>query len=119
VGTTWEVDSGVASTILKHFYPPTENWDLSTNRIDEQSLHATVISTEKATTHARIEGSLRMKHPFYHRDDDRFVRTSIAGYLVFEEKTRRILTLRIVTDDADYTSGGGDQPFGVALRSVP
>src|SRR5262249_4023645 len=40
MGTIWDVEKGVVTTLLLHFYPPTENSDLNTNRLDEQMLKA-------------------------------------------------------------------------------
>ncbi|HTE19837.1 MAG TPA: hypothetical protein VK689_15845, partial [Armatimonadota bacterium] len=73
VGDSWEIDRQTAARILNHFYPPTENNDLGKNRIQEQSLKGTVISVRDGIARARIDGGLKMKHPFYHKDDDKSV----------------------------------------------
>jgi hypothetical protein len=118
VGQSWEIERDLASALLTHFYPPTENWDLSTHRIDHQSLKATVVSIEPGRALARIEGSLRMKHPFYHKDDPNFVEATIVGYMEYEPGGRRIHSLRLVTDQATYhRPGGADLPFGVAVTT--
>jgi hypothetical protein len=115
-GTKWEFDKDVAAKLLKPFYPVTENNDLSTNRIDQQELKATVVSVNDGVARARIEGSLKMKHTFYpHREDNNVVEATLVGYLDFDPAKHRILMLRLVTDPATY--GGGT--FGVALRSTP
>src|SRR4051812_4923421 len=41
-GLTWKPDSRLAARLLAHFYPVTENNDVSKNRIEQQSLEATV-----------------------------------------------------------------------------
>jgi hypothetical protein len=116
VGQSWEIERDLASDLLTHFYPPTENWDLSTHRIDHQSLRATVVSIDRGRARARMEGSLRMKHPFYHKDDGNFVEATVAGFLDFEPQRRRIHSLRLVTDEAAYRrTNGADLPFGVAV----
>jgi hypothetical protein len=115
-GTAWDLDKAVGATVLRPFYPVTENNDLSKNRIDRQALKATVVSAEGGLVRARVEGSLKMKHTFYPgREDDNFVEATVAGYLDFEPDKPAVRTLRLVTDRATY--GGGK--FGVALRSLP
>jgi hypothetical protein len=115
-GTNWDIEEDVAAKLLKPFYPVTENNDLSTNRIDQKVLKATVVSIEDGVVRARIEGSLKMKHTFYpHREDNNVVEATLVGYLDFDPAKMRIRTLRLVTDPATY--GGGT--FGVALRSTP
>jgi hypothetical protein len=120
LNTSWEPDKAVVANVLKHFYPPTEDTDLAKNRIDQQPLQARVESIEKGVARARLEGRLRMKHPFYHKDDNNFVEASLVGYLEFDVGKQGVRSLRLVTDNARY---GGDvngvQPFGAAVRVVP
>lgn len=119
-GTSWEPDKAVTATLLNHFFPPTENTDLAKNRIDEQSLTARVESIENGVAHARLEGRLKMKHPFYHKDDDNFVNATLVGYLDFEPASGRIRSFGLVTDTATYgPRTNGAQWFGVAVRSIP
>src|SRR5262249_51412968 len=115
---SWELDREVMAKVMAHFYPPTENTDLAKNRIDRQSLRARVERIEKGVVRARLEGQLRMKHPFYHKDDKNFVEAGLVGYLEFDADRRGIRSLQLVTDGARY---GGDvmQPFGAAARAVP
>jgi hypothetical protein len=118
--TSWEPDKEVVAKVLTHFYPPTENTDLAKNRIDKQSLRARVESIETGVVRARLEGQLRMKHPFYHKDDNNFVETRLVGYLEFDAGKQGVRLLHLATDDARY--GGdlnGSQPFGAAVRLVP
>ncbi|HZT42959.1 MAG TPA: hypothetical protein VFA07_12395 [Chthonomonadaceae bacterium] len=119
VGQSWEIDRQLTSTLLTHFYPPTENWDLATNRLDEQSLTATVVSADPGSVRTRLTGHLKMKHPFYHKDDDRYVEASVVGYIDAEPARRRIRSFTMVTDQAEYRGNGADLPFGVAVRSLP
>src|SRR5262249_15134557 len=44
VGEAWDIDPALTGRLLSHFYPPTENSDLSTNHIEEKSLRATLLS---------------------------------------------------------------------------
>jgi hypothetical protein len=119
-GTSWEPDKVVAAKLLNHFFPPTENTDLAKNRIDEQSLVARVETVENGLARARLDGRLKMKHPFYHKDDGYFVNASLVGYLDIDVATFRVRSFRLVTDDARYSSElNSGQFFGVAVRSVP
>jgi hypothetical protein len=119
-GLSWELDKKAASKLLGHVFPPTENTNFEKNRIDEHSLRAQVESIQDGVARARLEGNLRMKHPFYHQDDNNHVDADLIGYLDFEPGEPRIRSFRLVTDRATY---GGDasarQFFGVAVRSVP
>ena len=118
VGSSWEVEPEVAARLLRYFYPATENNDPAKNRIERLSLKATIVSMtggRAGIARARIEGSLKMKHSFYHRDDDNVVEATVVGFMDFEPGKRRIRSLRMVTDKATYNGG----TFGVAVRSVP
>jgi hypothetical protein len=114
------VDDRLADRLLIRFYPTTELNDLSKNRIDERSLKLTAVSVEKDRVRARIDGHLKMKHPFYPgRDDNSFVNATIVGWIEFDRSKPRINSLQIVTDRATY--GESDkrlQSFGVAVRDL-
>ena len=114
-GVSWELDGGASARILTHVYPSTENNDVSKNRIDRQELKATVLSVQGGVARARVDGRLRMKHPFYHKDDDNFVDATLVGWLEFEPAAKRIRTFQLATDQATY----GRMRFGAVVRSVP
>ena len=115
-GATWEVNDDVATAILTHFYPQTENNDVSTHRFERRALRGTIESVRDGVTHARIEGRVRMSHRFYPgREDDNMVDAPVVGYVDFEPATRRVIRLRLVTDGASYGKG----TLEVAVRSVP
>src|SRR5262249_39672719 len=101
-GASGALDRGVMAKVLTRCSPPTENTDLAKNRIDKQSLQARVESIKKGVVRARLEGQLRMKHPFYHKDDNNFVKASLVGYLEFDVGGKRIRSLQLVTDAARY-----------------
>src|SRR6516225_4288824 len=65
VGSTWKPSEDVTAKLLRHFYPPTENTDLKKNRVEKLVIHARVESIERGIARARLEGRMRMKHPFY------------------------------------------------------
>jgi hypothetical protein len=113
-GQTWEPDAALAARLLTHFYPATENNDVSKNKIEKQSLTAKVLSVKGGVTRARLDGSLRMEHSFYHKKDGKVVVAEFAGYLDFEPATGKVRALRLATQEATYLG-----PFGVAVRSAP
>ncbi|MBY0526915.1 MAG: sigma-70 family RNA polymerase sigma factor [Gemmataceae bacterium] len=116
LGDTWEVAPELTTRLLRHFYPQTENNDLSKNRIDRQSLRATVVSQRDGIARIRLDGELKMKHTFYQtREDNNVVDATLLGFLDYDLNAGRIRSLRLVTDQATY--GGHD--MGVAVRSLP
>jgi hypothetical protein len=114
VGDSWEMDEDISAKLLTHFYPPTENNDVSKNRFERQSLKATVVSVQNRVGRARIEGELKMQHSFYHKEDGKVVEATVLGFIDFEPSSRNIRSFQLVTDKATY--GGGT--FGVAVRSL-
>jgi hypothetical protein len=114
-GQTWEPDKDAAAKLLLRFYPATENNDLKTNRIDRQEVRAKVLSVKDGVAVARLDGSLRMKHPFYHKDDDNVVEATFVGVIEFDADKGKVRSLHLATERAAY----GGRHFGVAVRSVP
>lgn len=113
-GADWEIDPKIAGRFLTHFYPSTENNDVTKNRFDKIALKATAVSQQDGTVTARLAGELTMVHSFYHKEDGNKVRARLTGYMVFEPATGRVRTLRLITEEASY----GRMQFGVAVRSV-
>lgn len=111
-GDVWEIDRDAASRLLTHFYPATENNDVSKNRFERASLKATVVSVEGGLARARIEGELRMHHSFYHKEDGKIVEATVVGFMDFDPEKQTLGSLNLVTDKATY--GGGS--FGIAMR---
>lgn len=112
-GTRWELDGGLATRLLVHVYPVTENNDPAKNEIWEKRLAGTVVSVKDGVAVARLEGRLVMRHDFYHKPDGKVVETGLIGYVEFEPAGGKVRAIRLVTDGATY--GGGK--FGVAVRS--
>jgi hypothetical protein len=115
MGTSWDLNRDVAAKVLKHFYPSTENNNVAKNRIDEQQLRATVLSVKEGVVRARLDGGLKMRHSFYHKDDDNSVDATIVGILDYDAATKTIRSLQLATDRATY----GRTNFGVVVRSEP
>ena len=115
-GRAWDVREDVATAILTHFYPQTENNDVSAHRFQRRELRARIESVKDGIVHARIEGSVRMSHRFYPgREDGNIVDAKVIGYVELEPAMRRVRRLRLVTAGASYGTGTLD----VAVRSVP
>jgi hypothetical protein len=115
-GAAWDVGEDIATAILTHFYPQTENNDVSTHRFERRTLHGTIESVEGETARARLDGQVRMTHRFYPgREDRNMVDATVVGYIDFEPATSRVIRLRLVTDGASYGKGTMD----VAVRSLP
>jgi hypothetical protein len=93
----------------------TENNDPAKNKIEEQEVTGTVLSVKAGVVRVRVDGRLRMKHRFYHREDGNKVEADFSGYLDFDQAAREVRALRLATTEARY--GGGR--FAVAVRSVP
>src|SRR5262249_53482317 len=114
-GQTWSPDAKLAARLLAHFYPVTDNNDVTKNKFEEQQLTGRVLSVTDGVARARLDGTLRMKHSFYHKEDGKEVAASFSGTLDFEPATGKVRSLRLATRQANY--GGGT--FAVAVRSVP
>ena len=96
-------DRSVAEKLVTHFYPPTENNDLSKNLIE--ALEWKVKKLPDGVV--QLSGNLTLKHPFYSRDDSRRVSASFMGYV----RGRRF---ELVTTQARYEN----LPFAVAVQGV-
>src|SRR5262245_52512382 len=114
VGATWSVDKDIATKVLTHFYPATENNDVAKNKFEQLSLRATVVSVRDGVARARLEGEMKMEHWFYHKPDGKSVEATVVGYFDFEVTTKEVRSLRLVTDEATY--GGGK--FGIGVQSM-
>jgi hypothetical protein len=113
-GTAWEIDRETATKILTHFYPQTENNDVRKNKIERASLKATLVSVKDGVALARLDGDLRMRHPFYHKDAPDMVEAVVVGYVKFDPAARRVVSLKLATECATYR----DRPFDVGVESV-
>ena len=116
VGGSWDVDPDLASRLLKHFYPPTENWDWAHNDMESMAFRGRVTTIRNGIARAQLEGDFKMRHTFYHKDDNNRASGHVAGWMEFDTKTNRLRTLHLVSDHAVYGEGRM-QPFGVAVLS--
>ena len=104
----WEVDREVALKLLHHFFPSTENNDIGKNEIEQASMKAALVAPGRV----RLDATLRMKHPFYHKKDEARVDAVAVGVVDFEGT--KIARFRMATEKATYNGG----TFGVAVREV-
>ena len=111
---TWEVPRDVAERVLTHFYPQTENNDVRKNTIERIALKATAVPGAGAAARARLDGMLRMRHPFYHKDAPDMVDATVVGYVDFDPASRRVKQFKLTTDRATYR----DRPFDVGVELV-
>jgi hypothetical protein len=118
-GTSWNLDKDLTTKLLTGFYPPTEDTtSAERNRFDQESLTATLLSTQKGIARVRIEGNLRMKRTFYpNKADDNFVNAALLGFMAFETDSRRMDTFKLVTKQATYGSAQPEE-FGAGLEMV-
>jgi hypothetical protein len=110
-GVSCDIDRDVALKLLNYFYPSTENNDIAKNEIEQWSMKATPIAEGRV----RLDATLRMKHPFYHRKDEARVDAVAVGVLEFDSARSAIRKFRMATQSATYNGG----TFGVAVREVP
>jgi hypothetical protein len=119
VDSTWQPSEDVTAMLLRHFYPPTENTDLKTNRLDKLVIQARVESIERGIARVRLDGRMRMKHPFYHQEDNNFVEADLVGYVGFKADSREIESFRLVTENGRYGEDvNAMQHFGAAVSLV-
>lgn len=111
---TWTIPVELSQKLLTHFYPATENNDVSKNKFLEQQLTAAVVSASGASARARVTGRFRMEHSFYHKPDGKISEGTVIGYIDFSPLSATIDHVQLVTDKASY--GGGT--FAIAVRSV-
>lgn len=115
-GAVWDLPPAVLSKVLDQLYPPTENTDVRKNRIERQSVRAELEEIDGNIGRVQLEGSFKMKHPFYHEDDQNYVEADLHGYLEFDISARTLRALRLVTDRATYGGNAtGVQPFGASV----
>jgi hypothetical protein len=128
-GDSWDIDRDTAARILTHFFPQTETTTPSEevllsetgphkHRIERQTLKGRVLTVEKGIVRARLEGSVRLRHLWGPRSKDGpdgIVEAPLLGFLEWDARTKKIASLRLVTDKAKY----GATPIGVAVRSLP
>jgi hypothetical protein len=102
-------DAAVLKKILTHFYPATENNDVSKNRFEDLSA-----TTKRVGSRAQLNGSFKMAHSFYHKEDGKAVEADFIGFADYDAAAGRIARLQLTTRDARYNGG----KFAVAVRSV-
>jgi hypothetical protein len=113
-GDQWEISKETSEKLFTHFYPATENNDVSKNRFTEQKLTAKVVSVDGRTARARLTGNFKMEHSFYHKADGKVAQGPVTGFVDFDPNSGHITGLHLLADPASY--GGGT--FAIAVRSA-
>jgi hypothetical protein len=127
-GEQWDLDPALTAKLLVRFYPPTGNTDLRLNVMDKDQtgLKATLLATENGVARVRLDGTLKMKHPFFttglgpaaqvqQSDDYYVVIDQITGVMECDTQKPALRSLNVVGDKATYAT----KNFIVALRSHP
>jgi hypothetical protein len=113
-GQAWELDRDVTAKILAYFYPQTENYNASIDRIEDQRLTAKALTVTDGVVTARVDGFVNMQQAFYPgRKDAQPLRAEVVGLLTFTPG--KPPTLQLATTRAVH----GTRPFKVALRTAP
>jgi hypothetical protein len=124
IGDRWDIDKNLTKRILTYFYPPTGNTELSKNVIETAELTATLVESVNGTARVRIDGKLKMKHPYFTTGQTESARIqdskeyyvvldNIVGYVDCDVSKRQIKSLRVFGDKGTYAGNN----FVVALRS--
>jgi len=121
---SWELDREVTARFLTKFLPNGFAYaSYHKPGIVEQSLKATVVSLEKGVAHARLEGTLTLKHRSLNfnvrppADIEEMAQMPLVGFMDFEPGKRRLLTFRLLANRA--TARKGQVEYAVGLRSLP
>ena len=119
LGERWRIKPEVSAKLLTHFYPSTENNDVSKNVFDHQRLDAKVIAVdgEEETATLRLSGALKMKHTFYNKDDSNVAQAEMVGFVQLDLSTSTIREFGLITTEATY--GGGKFAVGLRLVALP
>jgi hypothetical protein len=114
LNSEWEIDPKVSAKLLTHFYPSTENNDVTKNVFEGQRLGAKLISVdaEKSTAIVKVVGSLKMKHTFYHKADNNVAEAEVLGFVKVDRAAGKLLEFNLTTTEASYAGG----KFGIAVQ---
>jgi len=111
---SYEVDAAIAKKLLTHFYPGTE--DTHSDQIDRNVVEtATIQAKVLSLSQIRLEGTLKMRRPFYpgHPEHQPVpVEATALGFL--EIDGARIKGFKMATEKASF----GKKGFGAAAWSV-
>ena len=111
-GTRWEIAPDVAALLFRNMYPPTEDNDLGRNRIDLQTLQATVVARNSGDGPRPPGRDPAHEAPLRPgvRDDKKFVDAAVTGFFDFDVNRSSIRRLQLISTQPTY----GKSPFGVA-----
>lgn len=105
-----EVDPAVALRLFERLYPVTGNFKgPSVNTVED----ARLVATAHSPRWVRLDGHLRMSHPFMPGKDERPLELDLLGFVERDPETGRVLSVRMASRRGLY----GAEPIAVALRS--
>jgi len=99
-GGTYTVAPATASTIYRHFCPPTFNAHLS-GRVLVSDMTGKVVSAGNETV-VQLNGSFASEHQLWGGPDPNIAEGYVVGYLTFDPKTREITRFGMTTDPGVY-----------------
>jgi hypothetical protein len=115
-GHSWDLSDDLAPKFFENFYPPSTNNDPAKTQLVEKSLKATLMAAQDGKARVRLEGQVKIKHPFLlFQDDDYHVEAQVFGYVDYDVARRRIHAVKVVSEKGTYAGG----QFGAAIRSLP
>ena len=117
LGTSWKLDRALTEKLVTHFYPPSENNDLSlAHEVQQQDLTAMVVSVQNGVARIRLDGTVKVKHQFTRiLADNARADADLVGYVDVDLRSRRVKDLQMVSKKATYLN----ENFAVAVRYVP
>jgi hypothetical protein len=117
LGTSWKLGTGLTEKLVTHFYPPSENNDLTlAHEVQQQDFQATVVSVKDGVARVRLDGTVKVKHQFTRiLVDNGRADATLVGYVDIDLASRQIKDLQMVSKKATYLN----ENFAVAVRYVP
>ncbi|HYE99937.1 MAG TPA: RNA polymerase sigma factor [Planctomycetota bacterium] len=105
-----EVDPAVAARLFERLYPVTGNFKgPSANTL----LDARLVATPVSPRWVRLDGHLRMRHPFFPGKDEREVELDLLGFVERDPQSGRPVAVRMASRRGLY----GTEPIAVAVKS--
>ncbi len=110
---SYAVDAAVAKKLLTHFYPGTE--DTHSDQVDRNVIEtATLQATLLSSSQIQLEGTLKMKRPFYPgHPEHQPVAVEATAFGFVEIDGARIKAFTMATEQATF----GGKKFGAAASS--
>jgi hypothetical protein len=102
VGATWEVPNAVMDPVYHWIYPPTEYSAPELTLPVSRTTRAELVALDGERARVRLDGSLKLKHPWWNRDEEKYVETRLVGFVDLDLRARSVRDFRMATVDAVY-----------------